>query len=115
MHELSIALKILEAAAEEARRRGGVRVHAVHLKLGPLSGVEKDALISAYELASEHSEVPGSSLVIEDVPLRVYCPTCRAERQPPSIQLIRCPVCGTRTPELLSGRELDIVGMEVSP
>ena len=43
MHELSIALSILDLAAEEAGRRGG-RVVAVHLKLGPLSGVVKEAL-----------------------------------------------------------------------
>ena len=38
MHELSIALCILDMAGEEAERRGG-RVVAVHLKLGALAGV----------------------------------------------------------------------------
>ena len=39
MHELSIAMSILDVAEEEAERQGGARVVAVHLKLGPLSGV----------------------------------------------------------------------------
>ena len=50
MHELSIALSIVELAEEEAERRG-VQVNAVHLKLGALSGVVKDALLSCYEMA----------------------------------------------------------------
>ena len=35
MHELSIAMSIVEMAEEEAERRG-VQVNAVHLKLGAL-------------------------------------------------------------------------------
>ena len=44
MHELSIALSMIEMATEEALRFGDTRVNALHLKLGPLSGVVKDAL-----------------------------------------------------------------------
>ena len=43
MHELSIALSIVELAEEEAAERS-VRVNAVHLKLGRLSGVVRDAI-----------------------------------------------------------------------
>src|SRR6202050_5864873 len=50
MHELSIAMSIVELAEEEAERRS-VQVNAVHLKLGALSGVAKEALLSCYELA----------------------------------------------------------------
>ena len=34
MHELSIAIGILEAAEEESENRGGVRVDAIHLRWG---------------------------------------------------------------------------------
>ena len=44
MHELSIAMDIVDAAADEARRRR-VKVNAVHLRLGVLSGVVRDALL----------------------------------------------------------------------
>ncbi len=45
MHELSIALSIVEMATEESKKRNGAKVDAVHLKLGRLSGVVKDALL----------------------------------------------------------------------
>ncbi len=53
MHELSIAMSIVDLAQEESERRGGVQIKAVHLRLGPLSGVVKDALLSSYEMACE--------------------------------------------------------------
>jgi hydrogenase nickel incorporation protein HypA/HybF len=51
MHELSIAMSIVDLAIEEAARRGGVQVNAVHLKLGQLSGVVKDALLFSYDVS----------------------------------------------------------------
>jgi len=113
MHELSIALSILDVAAEEAERQGGGRVAAIHLRLGPLSGVVKDALRSAYELARESSLVDGAELVIEEVPLVTYCPACAAERALASAQQLCCPVCGNPTPEVVRGRELEIVALEI--
>jgi len=113
MHELSIALRIVELAEEESRRRGGVCVHAVHLRLGPLAGVVKEALESSYELARENSGVPGSRLVIEEVPLVAFCPNCRAERTLSSMQWFRCPDCGTPTGEILHGREMEVVALEL--
>ena len=61
MHELSIAMSIVEMAEEEAVRRG-VRVSAVHLKLGALAGVVKDALIFSYEIACQGTTLEGSRL-----------------------------------------------------
>ncbi len=68
MHELSIALCIVDIASEEAEKHTPARVHATHLKLGPLAGVVKEALLSAYELACEGTPLEGSQLVIDEVP-----------------------------------------------
>jgi hydrogenase nickel incorporation protein HypA/HybF len=113
MHELSLALSIVDLAAEEAERQGGARVVAVHLRLGPLAGVVPEALRSAYDLAREGSPVGAAELVIEEVPLVVYCPACAAERTPASAQLLCCPACGTPTPQVVRGREMELVALEV--
>ncbi len=114
MHELSLALSILDIAEEEAQRHGGGnKVTAIHLRLGPLSGVVREALVSAYELAREGSPLQDAALVIEDVPIVVYCPTCAAEQTVGSILELRCPVCGTPTPEVRRGRDLEIAALEV--
>ncbi len=114
MHELSIALSIVEVAQEEAERRGGVRVDAVHLRLGVLSGVVEEALRFSYEMACEGTMLKGSRLLIETVPVEVYCPDCRTEQKLSSIQCFSCPQCGTPTPEIICGRELEVFALEMT-
>ena len=66
MHELSIAVSIVDIAQEQLSRHGGERVRAVHLELGPLAGVAREALLFSFGLASEGTPVEGSQLIIED-------------------------------------------------
>jgi hydrogenase nickel incorporation protein HypA/HybF len=112
MHELSIAMSIVELAEEEAERRD-VQVAAVHLKLGTLSGVVKEALLSCYEMACENTALQGSRLLIEDVAVVVFCPSCRAQRPLNSVQLFCCPECGTPCSEIVHGKELEVVALEI--
>ncbi len=63
MHELSIAMSIVELAQEEAEKRS-VRVIAVHLKIGRMAGIVREALCGSYELASAGTPLEGSRLVI---------------------------------------------------
>jgi hydrogenase nickel incorporation protein HypA/HybF len=113
MHELSVALAIVEAAAEEAARRGGVRVVAIHLKVGVLSGVVPAALTSAFELARAGSTQQDAALVVEEVPATANCPVCAAERPVVSVQQLCCSLCGSPTGDIVRGRELDIVELEI--
>src|SRR5689334_2516549 len=100
MHELSIALSILDLVAEGAEPHGG-RVAAVHLRLGPLSGVVPEALVSAFELAREGTSLAEAELVVESVPIIAYCPACAAEVTPPSFPELCCPTCGGWTPRVI--------------
>ena len=113
MHELSIAISIVELAEEEAEQRGGGQVSAIHLKLGALAGVVKNALLSSYELACEGTSLAGSRLVIEEVPIVVYCSFCLAPRTLDSKQWFVCPQCKNPVSELLHGRELQVVALEI--
>jgi hydrogenase nickel incorporation protein HypA/HybF len=112
MHELSIAMSIVEMAEEEAVRRA-VQIDAVHLKLGALSGVMKDALLSCYEMACESTPLQGSRLLIEEVPVIIFCPSCRSQQPISSIQLFCCPECGTPSSEIVQGKELEVVALEI--
>ena|SRR5690242_20670323 len=112
MHELSIALNILEMAQAEAERRS-VKVNAVHLKLGALSGVVKESLLFSYDVASADTVLKGSRLVIEEVPVTVFCSKCQAQRPVDSVQRLCCTECGTPTSEIVQGKELELVALEV--
>ena len=112
MHELSIAMSIVEMASEEASRRN-VKVSAIHLKLGKLSGVVKEALLSSYEMACFETPLQGSQLVIEEVPVVVYCAKCNAQRSLDSVQWFCCSECGTPSGAILQGKEMEVVALEV--
>jgi hydrogenase nickel incorporation protein HypA/HybF len=114
MHELSIAMSIVEMAEEESARRGGLQITAVHLRLGALAGVVKDALLFSYEMACEQTPLAGSKLVVEEVPGVVYCPACNARRPVQSSEWFRCPECGGIAAEILEGKELELVSLEVA-
>lgn len=113
MHELSIALSILDVAAEEAERRGAAAVMAIHVRIGPLSGVVPEALASAFELAREGSPFPQAELVIEHAPVVLFCPNCQSEQPAHSLQLLTCSVCDTPGAKVVSGNEMDIIALEL--
>lgn len=113
MHELSIAVSLVEAAAEEAAKYGAAGVSSVHLRLGPLSGVVKEALLFSYGLAAEGTSVEGSQLIIEEAPVEVFCPVCAARRPIRSLQSFCCATCDTPATEVVQGRELEVVALEI--
>lgn len=112
MHELSIAMSIVDAAVEESQRRN-VKVSAVHLRLGALSGVVKDALLFSYEVACQDTPLQGSRLIVEDISVIVFCAKCQQERKLESVQLFQCPECGTPTMDIRRGKEMEIFALEV--
>jgi hydrogenase nickel incorporation protein HypA/HybF len=113
MHELSIAMSIVEMAEEESGQRGGARVCAVHLKLGALAGVVKAALLSSYEMASQGTVLQGSRLVVEELPVVAHCPKCLAPRTLDSPQWLICPECKSPASEIVQGRELQVFALEL--
>ncbi|HTY82674.1 MAG TPA: hydrogenase maturation nickel metallochaperone HypA [Silvibacterium sp.] len=112
MHELSIAMSIVDLALEEARNRS-VTVDAIHLDIGPLSGVVADALRFSWEIACQDTPLEGSRLVIREVPVEIHCSTCNADRTLDSMQWLCCPVCGTPALEVIHGKELAVTALEV--
>lgn len=113
MHELSIAHGIVEAAVAHLEQQGPVRVTAVHVAVGRLSGVEAGALTFCYEIATAGTSLDGSRLVIEDIPLRIFCAPCNAERELPGVNRFRCPECDTPSGDIRRGRELELTQLEV--
>ena len=66
MHELSIALSLIDAVCDELPRLGSdIRIGAVRIRVGPLSGVSPDALAFAFEVAVDDSPIAGARLEIE--------------------------------------------------
>lgn len=114
MHELSIALGIIEGVEEELSRRDRARVSTVYLRLGPLSGVVKDALLFSYDLACEGTQLAGSTLAVEETPIVLYCAHCGEERPAVSLQHLSCAICDTPSADIRSGSELEVFALELT-
>ena len=114
MHELSIALSIVDGVLEELDRQKSGQVEVVHLRVGRMSGVDKEALSFSYGVACEGTALANSRLLIEEVDVAIFCPACGAERPTRSFPLLTCAECGTPGGRLVRGEELEITAMEMA-
>jgi hydrogenase nickel incorporation protein HypA/HybF len=83
------------------------------LRVGALSGVVREALLFSYDLATEATALEGSKLIVEDMPVVVFCETCNKNVELPGIQSFRCPVCNTLSAAIKQGRELEVRSIEI--
>ena len=111
MHELSIARAVVAEVEDAARLHGAVAVRSVTLSIGRLAGVVPGALTFGFELASEATMLEGAELLIDVEPVVVWCPDGEHAVELADMLFI-CPDHGCPTPELLSGKQLEIVRFE---
>ncbi len=82
MHEITVALALLDGVQAAASDQGIERVTAVHVRIGAFSGVVRDALLFSWDVATAETVAEGSTLVVEEIPLVVFCELCEDERAP---------------------------------
>jgi len=104
MHELSIALSIVDGVLEELRTRGVNRASVVHLRVGKLSGVDTNALQFSYGLACQQTVLAESRLAIEDVDVTVFCEACGLERPVRTFPILSCAECGASSQRAARGK-----------
>lgn len=113
MHELSIAIRIVESVTEALTHEPDATVDAVRIRVGALSNVVPEALRFAWGETTRGTRLDGARLDIEEVAAAAWCATCNAERELPGFAM-KCPVCGSPTPQVVRGRELDILSLELT-
>jgi hydrogenase nickel incorporation protein HypA/HybF len=65
-------------------------------------------------MACEESSLKGSHLIIEEVPVAIFCSNCKALRAIGSIQLFCCADCGTPASEIVQGKEIEVFALEIA-
>jgi hydrogenase nickel incorporation protein HypA/HybF len=115
MHEMGIALQIIEIATESIPADAGdVRVEKINLKIGKLAAVVPDSLQFCFDVAIKDTTLDGAKLVIQELPVTARCRDCDL-RWTLSGPAFTCEKCNGGSLEILSGRELDIESIEIAP
>jgi hydrogenase nickel incorporation protein HypA/HybF len=111
MHELSIAQEIL-SIVKASLPAPNSKVISIKLKIGHLSGVLVDSLKFSFEAITSQTEFENSQLDIMEVPVKIKCNNC-SKVSIISEPIFVCPECDSFNVELLEGRELEIVEIEI--
>jgi hydrogenase nickel incorporation protein HypA/HybF len=113
MHEFGIAQGLLSTVLAKADENRATQIDLITLELGMVSGVEEDALQFAFGALSEGTKAQHAQLQINNVPLRCFCEQCQAifECRP---FVYKCPTCGKASHDVRSGKELNLIAMEVT-
>jgi hydrogenase nickel incorporation protein HypA/HybF len=113
MHEVSLALEVLDHLAHNVNAQGPLRIVRVTLRVGALSGVDSGALRFALEGLAAGTLIEGARVDIEEIPGSAWCSACES-RRPIEFRLSPCPVCGHYPLSLPEGTELVIESVDVA-
>ena len=114
MHEMGIALQIIDIASSalpEDLVDG--QVEALNLRIGKLTAVVPESLRFCFNVASRDTPLAGARLNLEETPVVVQCGECGESstiEKPPFV----CSGCGNGGIEIVSGRELMVVSIELA-
>jgi hydrogenase nickel incorporation protein HypA/HybF len=112
MHEYSIVQSLYDSVVSQVAARGGTGVHAVHLKIGELSGVDVGLLDTAWKTFRVHTICEAAPVEITVVAPRWTCASCGTDETRGAV--LRCRTCGGAM-RLAAGDEivLERIVMEV--
>jgi hydrogenase nickel incorporation protein HypA/HybF len=111
---MGIALQIIDiAVASIPPDMRSAKVERVNLKIGRLAAVVADSLRFCFDIVSRDTPLAGAELAIEETPVVARCRDCDA-RWTITEPVFTCQACQGGALEILSGRELDIVSIEIA-
>jgi hydrogenase nickel incorporation protein HypA/HybF len=115
VHELSIALSVLDIVRAAAADAGLARVGTVRLRVGRASGVLPDALRFAFDCSKAGTPAADATLEIDEVPVGGRCESCSRDFTSAERYVLACPLCGGSDFRVTTGDELNVLDLEGEP
>lgn len=112
MHEMSLCESILSVIEQQAVAQSFRKVNRVRLEIGPLAGVETEAMRFSFDVVSRNTLADGAALEIIMPAITAWCMQC-AEPVEVATRYDACPECGGGQVQITGGDELRIKDMEV--
>lgn len=111
MHETAIVQSALELILEKAEEHGLKKINRITAKVGELSGALPEAMLFAFQSASQGTIAEGSDFIIDRVEATAACSSCNITF-PVRYYHPVCPSCSGLDNQVLTGRELYIDTIE---
>ncbi|MCF8237636.1 MAG: hydrogenase maturation nickel metallochaperone HypA [Saprospiraceae bacterium] len=112
MHELSIAMSIVDIAREAVEKAGAQAVEHIELEIGQLAGIELQALEFAWSEAVRGSVLAHATKSINHISGEARCMECNTAF-PIQAAYDRCPSCTSLFIEVVHGKELRVHALTV--
>ena len=114
MHEVSIALSLLDIVGKKCREAGYHSIDSVKVRVGKASGILPDAFSFAFDVAKKDTLARDAKFMIEWIPLGGLCNGCGHEFEMDDRYILECPKCASPSFKINKGYELEVVEMEVN-
>ncbi|MEQ8202024.1 MAG: hydrogenase maturation nickel metallochaperone HypA [Syntrophomonadaceae bacterium] len=114
MHELGIMANVLDIALEYAEQNDVKKIRAINLEIGELSDIVPKIAQDFFGFIARDTIAENAILKIETIPARIRCRDCGTENDLDMDRPIyTCIECGSKSLQLISGREYRIASIEV--
>lgn len=112
MHEMSLAMGILQIVEDAARDQAFQYVKSVHLEIGQLAAVEPEAMRFCFDAVTQGTLAEGATLTILEVPGQGLCFNCN-QTVPLAALYDACSACGGHPVQATGGTEMRVKELEV--
>jgi len=113
MHELSIAMGIVNIAEEETRKAQARVVERIELEIGALAGIELESLYFVWPSAVKGTVLEKAERRIHQIEGQGRCIDCGRVFELDQLY-DACPDCGSNYSDIVQGREVRVKTLEVS-
>jgi hydrogenase nickel incorporation protein HypA/HybF len=96
------------------RAASGRPVSVIHLQVGQLRQVVPDTLTYCWTLVSDQTDLAGSELDVDSVPVRLRCLDCEAETTLTDQLLLLCTTCSGNRVSVTTGEEFLLTSLELA-
>lgn len=112
MHEMAMALEIVNSVKEILDQHPGTILKKVHINIGEFAAVVPASLKFSYEAIISDSPLKDSKLEINIIPVTAICNQCKKSFSINELEFC-CPNCKSQDVYINTGDELLITNLEV--
>ncbi len=112
MHEMSIALNVIDIAEEQARQAGAQTINVIELEIGTMAGVITESLEFCFSSACKGTMAENARLKLIEITGQARCEHCGHVFEARNM-VEQCPECGKYVMQIEGGRNLKIRAINV--